>query len=179
MGDVVIRPARGSDLPALEQALGQRDYFADRLARQRRALGVLFTARRAGVVVGSGYLWLEPAEESEIRRFLPDVPLLTHLEVLPRHRNLGVGSQLIAAAEQVAQRRDHRLVALAVEESNPDAARLYQRLGYTDWGHGLIECLTEPVGPAGLRLPEKCAVLVKDLTAARVAVLAASTRRTP
>ena len=86
-----IRPARPGDLPSLVGRLGQEGYFADRLKREDAGRGVLLTAWRAGLVVGVVYLWLEPAEESEIRTHLPGTPLVTHLEIHPDHRRSHAG----------------------------------------------------------------------------------------
>jgi Ser/Thr protein kinase RdoA (MazF antagonist) len=45
-------------------------------------------------------------------------------------QNQGIGSQLIAAAENEARDRDLNFSELGVEKSNPGALRLYLRLGY-------------------------------------------------
>src|ERR671930_1511936 len=99
MREVEIRQAQRGDLDILARTLGQRQFFADRLDRQDNERGVLLIAWAQGVPIGDVYLWLEKAEEPEIREYLPDVPLLTHLEVSPAHRNQGVGKLLIDKAE--------------------------------------------------------------------------------
>ncbi|HWD02600.1 MAG TPA: GNAT family N-acetyltransferase [Amycolatopsis sp.] len=159
---VTIRPAGAADVATLAAALGTPRYFADRVSRQAKGLGVLFTAWLGQEPVGDLYLWLEPAEELPIRALLVDVPLLTHLEVRPSARNRGVGRALVEAAER---HLGHGRVALAVRTDNDDAARLYRRLGYDDWGHGTVVCYAEHLHPDGrtIREAEQCHVLVKTL----------------
>lgn len=162
MRDLTIRPARPDDLTSLIQRLGQARFFADRLDRQTDQRGVLLTAWRAGLVIGDVYLWLEPAEEPEIREHLPGTPLVTHLEIHPEHRRQGVGTSLIGAAEQLLTVAGHDQVALAVEVTNRAAAKLYTRLGYQEWPHPPVKCYS-PGDDNGHRRVEICNVMVKPL----------------
>jgi GNAT superfamily N-acetyltransferase len=160
----VIRPAHQLDLVALS-AVGDRRYYSDRIARQERKDGVLLTAWYSDRPVGDVYLWLEEAEEAPISDSLPGVPLLTHLIVREKERNRGVGSALISAVENQAVTLGHSRLALAVRTDNADAARLYDRLGYRDWGRGVVVCHAERTLSSGRVVldPEKCDVLVKNL----------------
>jgi GNAT superfamily N-acetyltransferase len=162
MGDLQIREARSTDLPALTQAMGQQPFFADRLSRQQHGLGRLLTAWQDNLPVGVVYLWLEPAEEPEIREHLPDTPLLTHLETHAEHRAQGIGTRLIKAAERWLYAKGYDRVALAVEVTNVRAARLYARLGYREWPHSTVVCLSLTDGN-GQRKVEICHIMVKPL----------------
>ena len=157
------RPARDEDLAALVEELGQEQFFTDRLARQAAGHGLLLTAWQEDRPVGDVYLWWEPAEEPEIREHLPGVPLLNHLEVHPTFRKHGIGTGLTTAAERELAARGFSEVALAVEEGNTDAMRLYERLRYREWPHGKVVCLTHPEDGRP-RAVEICHVLVKDLS---------------
>ncbi|HET9139965.1 GNAT family N-acetyltransferase [Actinophytocola sp.] len=161
LSDLEIRPASWADLHTLTEALGQRRYFSERLAHQQQGKGVLFTAWKHNRPAGHVYLRLEIAEEAEIRRFLPGVPFLTHLEVLREYRNGGIGTTLIATAEENLRDLRYGRVALAVEVSNVRAARLYERLGYVGWGCGEVVCHSVFDGDAARE--ERCDVLVKRL----------------
>jgi ribosomal protein S18 acetylase RimI-like enzyme len=165
MSDVEIRPARPADLALLVGTFGDEDFFTDRLARQQRGLGILLTAWSDGSPLGDVYLWLEPADEPEVRAYLPGVPLLNHVEVDAGHRNQGIGSELVLAAEKMLARRGHDQVALAVRIDNFDAQRLYERLGYQTWPHDSVECMYVVRLPDGSRkrCPETCNMLVKQL----------------
>ncbi|ANZ39523.1 hypothetical protein BBK82_29220 [Lentzea guizhouensis] len=162
MGDLTIRPARPEDLGSLAERLGQDRYFADRLDRQSEGRGVLLTAWLDDLVIGNVYLWLEEAEEPEIRAHLPGTPLVTHLEIHRDHRRQGVGTSLIGEAERLLADRGHGEVALAVEVNNTAAAKLYLRLGYQDWGYSPVECYS-PADENGHRDVEICDVMVKAL----------------
>lgn len=163
MRDLTIRPARPDDLGSLTRRLGQGRFFADRLARQSKGLGVLLTAWHADLVVGVVYLWLEDAEEPEILEHLPRTPLITHLEIHPEHRGMGVGTELIGEAERLLVSNGVREMALAVEVNNEAAARLYTRLEYREWPHGQVKCYS-PGDLNGHRRVETCTVMVKSLT---------------
>ncbi|TDV53713.1 GNAT family N-acetyltransferase [Actinophytocola oryzae] len=162
MRELHIREARETDLAALTGEMGQRPFFIDRLERQARNHGVLLTAWEGTRPIGDVYLWLEPAEEPEIRLHLPKTPLINHLEIHPAHRRRGYGTKLVRTAEQKLASLGHRRVALAVEQDNHVATHLYRRLDYADWPHPRITCLTFTDGTAP-RQVEICRVMVKEL----------------
>src|SRR6266545_4947436 len=151
MPPVEIRRVSLADLPALVATLGQVRYFTDRLDRQEAGRGMLLVAFMGGRPVGDVYLWLEEAEEAEVR---------------PKLQGRGIGTAIMMEAEGELRRRGHRLVALGVDTDNLRAAELYCRLGYIHWGHGLTETTREVDLSDGRieRLPDKCYVLVKKLT---------------
>lgn len=163
---VEVRKACYTDLAPLSRSLGHEDYFNERFERQKNDRGALFIAWLDGRPVGDVYLWLEPAEELEIRLFLPDAALLTHLEVLEPFRSGGIGTRIIEEVEAYVMREcEKRRVALAVRLDNHEAARLYRRLGYLDWGQGQLPCFADTIQRDGQRrrTVEYCYVLVKEL----------------
>ena len=165
MVDLEIHPVRPDEAPALVAAGGQAGYVVDRLARQAADHGVLLAAWLHGRPVGSVYLWLEDAEEPELREHLPNVPLITHLEVIGPDRSQGFGTQLVQAGEQELRRRGFAVAALAVEYSNKRAVRFYERLGYQDWGREFVDCVRRDWHEDGTftDTPEKCFVFTKSL----------------
>jgi GNAT superfamily N-acetyltransferase len=165
MTEPYVRSARSADLEPFAAALGDREFLIERLNRQRKGLGILFVAWLRYRPAGDVYLWLEEAEERPIRRHLPGVALLTHLQVHHELRNRGVGRTLVGAVERYLMENGHERVALAVRTDNPAAARLYRRLGYQDWDHGEVVCYARTALPDGrVRYePERCYVLTKDL----------------
>ena len=102
-----IRPAADADLEPLVAALGQRRFFSERLASQRGGGGVLLVAWLDGLPVGDVFLDREPAAEPEVRRRLPGVPRLVHLEVMAPFQRRGIGTALIHAGEDTARRLGH------------------------------------------------------------------------
>ena len=137
--ELEVRRGSDADLDALVAVFrGERSFFGDCLAKQQAGGGVLLVAWLDGRPVGDVFLDRDPAEEPEIRRWLPGVPRLNHLEVLGPLQRRGIGTALLRAGEATARKLGHRRVALGVGVDNPDARRLYERLGYADWGHGSI-----------------------------------------
>jgi GNAT superfamily N-acetyltransferase len=133
-----IRPGSAAHLAALVAALGQRDFFVDRLARQHQGRGVLLVAWLGDRPVGDLYLLREPADVPKVRRHLPGVPQLHHLEVVAPLQRRGIGTALIGAGEDTARWLGDEQLALGVGLANIHARRLYERLGYVDWGHGPV-----------------------------------------
>jgi GNAT superfamily N-acetyltransferase len=133
-----IRRASGADLAALVAVFGDRHFFTDRLARQHAGHGVLLVAWLDNRPVGDVFLDCGPADEPEVRRHLPGVPRLVHLEVDGQLWRRGIGSALIRAGEDAARWLGHLRLALGVGLDNPHARRLYERLGFVDWGHGTV-----------------------------------------
>jgi GNAT superfamily N-acetyltransferase len=164
--DLAIRQAHADDRPAIVRALGEERFFLDRLQRQGEGHGELLVAYEGDVVIGVVYVWRGEAEEPELREHLPDVPLLNHLEVVEHRRNHGIGTAIIEAAESLVLGLGLKKLALGLRLHNHDAARLYRRLGYREWEHGEI-WTTYVVMSDGeeTQVPEKCRILVKDLTA--------------
>ncbi len=135
---MVIRQASEADLGPLAEVLGQPGFFTDRLTTQRGGGGVLLVAWLDGRPVGDVFLTWEPADEPEVRRWLPGVPRLVHLEVVGPFQRRGIGTALIRAGEDLARRLGHDRLAIGVGVGNLGARRLYERLGYVDWGHGTV-----------------------------------------
>lgn len=165
MATLDIRTARDEDLPVLVAAFGQSQYFADRLARQRRGVGELLIAWRDGRPVGNGCLWREEPYEEAVRRHLGHIPTLTHLEVLPAEQGQGIGTQLIGAAERIATDLGYWQISLGVGVDNPAARRLYERIGYREWPHGSVDVIWDQVDEHGFseRHDLRCHWLVKQL----------------
>jgi GNAT superfamily N-acetyltransferase len=160
-----IRPANDAELPALVAVLGQRRFFSEQLARQGAGGGALLVAWVDGRPVGDVYLDRDPATEPAIRRYLPGVPILVHLEVLGPFQRRGIGTALIHAAEDTARRFGHQQLAIGVGVDNHGARRLYERLGYTDWGHGTTVTSWQEHDPTGapVTISETIAMLVRRL----------------
>ncbi|MFD8498128.1 GNAT family N-acetyltransferase [Amycolatopsis sp. NPDC059657] len=160
-----IRLAQDRDVDALVEVLGDREFVKDRLDRQALGLGKLLTIWSGDVLLGSMYIWLEAAEEPELRKLLPGVPLFTRIEVLEGYRGRGIGTQLISAGEDLLREAGYDTVALAVEVTNFRAELLYKRLYFDEWDHGQITCEGIEVLEDGRRksYDETCRIMVKKL----------------
>ena len=158
--DVEVRRAGPTDRPALVAVFGQEELFTDYLLRQERDGGDLLVAYLDGRPVGDVYLWRDRAYHPAVARHLADVPILTHAEVLPAHRGRGVGTELVRAGERLAYSYGHDRVCVGVEARNTRARRLYERLGYADWGQGMVELTWRR---EGVSVTEACHWLVKPV----------------
>jgi GNAT superfamily N-acetyltransferase len=160
-----IRPGADAELPVLVEALGQRPFFADRLARQHQGRGVLLVAWLGDRPAGDVYLLREPADVPKVRLHLPNVPHLDHLEVVGPLQRRGIGTALIHVGWDVARRLGDEQLALGVGLANIHARRLYERLGYVDWGHGSAVGTWRAVGDDGtvVAVSQLIDMLVKHL----------------
>jgi ribosomal protein S18 acetylase RimI-like enzyme len=155
---VVVRDLTPADLPAcawsgsvshlvhvaheLERAAaGEVDYLA---VCTPAGLPVAIGGVDYQAAVGAGTLW--------------------QLGVLPALRSCGLGTVLIRAAEDRIRSRGLRRAELGVEESNPRARALYERLGYAAYGSRPDSWDVEtPDGPPH-RYETMCTLMRKDLT---------------
>ena len=134
----VVRSCTDADLADLEAwaPTTKADLSHARwLERQRAGEISYFIAFVDGRIVGSAKVrWFEPRQPAH-----RPVPELFQLSVWPAEmRGRGVGSALIAEAERLARTKGIRSLTLGVDLEN-QAMRLYERLGYRDWGRGTCE----------------------------------------
>ena len=73
----------------------------------------------------AGQLWVDLT-----KRYEEGIGVLWALRVLIPFQNLGIGTRLIASAEEQLKALRFRMSELEVEKDNPRAQRLYRRLGY-------------------------------------------------
>ena len=97
------------------------DEWAASVNRFDRPGEALIVARDASQIVGVGGLNVDPYAGN------PSVGRVRHLYVLTAYRRRDIGERLVA--EIIAAARD-RFHTLRLSTSNPEAARLYERLGF-------------------------------------------------
>jgi ribosomal protein S18 acetylase RimI-like enzyme len=129
-----IRPLSAADLPAVRELAREADAegfrfvwrFVASLELQRVALDAaeefFLAAVENGHVVGLGGVTPDPYSAD------PTTGRLRHLYISPGLRRRGIGRALIEALETRATLRYQRL---RLRTDTPDAARFYERLGYT------------------------------------------------
>lgn len=129
---VNIRLAQESDLPAMEWE-GEFSHF-------RKMYRNCFDRSRLGITL----IWLMELEDAGLigqciiqlhsdRSELADGHTRAYLfgfRVRPAYRNLGLGTLMIHTVEDDLTRRGYRSLTLNVAKDNPDAMRLYNRLGF-------------------------------------------------
>jgi GNAT superfamily N-acetyltransferase len=127
-----IRPAEQHELDALiaaEQSPATREHHRERWDQQLRGEAVYLLARENGQVVGHTMLrrhsWYAEVQAG------PDPAEINALHVYEQGR--GIGTAIIAAAEELARDWGYSAIGLGVGLDNPGARRLYERLGYREW----------------------------------------------
>lgn len=130
--ELIIRQVKKTDLRALEWDGEFKKY------RQ------MFTSLYRNTFSGKTLLWLVEDSRHEIigqafimlsssERDAADGDTRAYLfafRVKPRWRNQGIGKHLMLFVENDLRQRGFKLLTLNVAKDNPDALRLYQRLGY-------------------------------------------------
>ena len=148
MGEIIIRIATESDIPALGRLgalllethyrFDEKRFMAPRAdsaegyawflrTQLKEKTVVVFVAERAGTVVGYVYAGLEPASWKELREpagFIHDVVMEDS------SRRTGIASSLVEAAIEWLRNHGAPRVVLWTAENNPAAQRLFNRLGF-------------------------------------------------
>ena len=123
-----------ADLSPLERHLptGRNNAHAYHFARQKSGDVEYLIAWIDDVPVGHGLINWVGFRDDAPRAAYPECPEISNLGVDQAWRGTGIGSALIAEAEARIRARGFRRAGLGVGVENPDAARLYARLGYRD-----------------------------------------------
>ncbi|MEY2467698.1 MAG: hypothetical protein QOF21_396 [Actinomycetota bacterium] len=134
-----IHACTPTDLDALlafDGRRGAQEAVRWRYEQQQRDEAVFLVAWRDETLAGRTSLtWW--SKYDQVRHALGDFPEINGLDAWPQ--NHGTGTLIVAECERIA--RDERgsdRIGLAVELGNPNAKRLYERLGFVDWGRGEI-----------------------------------------
>lgn len=150
--DVLVRACRADDLTRLEWFglyTHHREIFETAFARHLRGENIMLVADLKGFPAGQAWIDLTKHQPQQIG-------YIWAVRVFPVLRDLGIGTLLMEAAEQVLVQRDVAVAEVGVEKDNPDARRLYERLGYV-MHHSLSEeyGYTRPDGVRGWHVVEQ------------------------
>ncbi len=129
---LTIRPCVAEDLPKLEwfgQFTEHRELIRDAFERQRRGENVMLQVVAEANDFPIGQVWIDLEHKREAA-----TGLLWALRVIDCYQRMGIGTRLVAAAEAELRRRGYSCAEIGAERDNPDARRLYERLGYRVFG---------------------------------------------
>ncbi len=120
---VAIRECEERDLDHFERMWAPRhaDYCREQFARGSVALTILVAVDEKDAPTRKAHLDFQARE---------DAAVLIAALVAPELRGRGMGTELMRAAERFVCDRGLHAIVLGVEDSNPRARRLYERLGY-------------------------------------------------
>ena len=130
-----IRPCTDDDLAILSarwKVYG--DVHESHYSGQLTGASTYLIAWRDEEPLGSGVVQWGGCVGTKAREAFPNAVEFNHLQVRDEYRGQGVGTALIAAAEQLIGREGKPQVAVGVADDNPHAERLYLRLGYRRTG---------------------------------------------
>jgi ribosomal protein S18 acetylase RimI-like enzyme len=68
----------------------------------------------------------------ELENLAPDTWYVNVLAIRPQFRGAGLGTRLLAHADDIASRRGHRGLSVIVSDANRGARLLYERCGYEE-----------------------------------------------
>jgi ribosomal protein S18 acetylase RimI-like enzyme len=122
-------------VPNLDRALPIGGHYGHdhRLRGQDEGRWLYLVAFDPAPVGGCLVQWGGPVDEG-VRRQLPDAVEISNLFIASGSRGRGAGHALIEEAERQTILRGRPMVGVGVGDENPEARRLYERLGYAASG---------------------------------------------
>ena len=108
----------------------RNDYFAHAMAAVKKHAGKIFLALEKEKAVGVAICMIPPyGEESRLTTTCPKCGFISDLVVTASMRGKGIGSALLAQAEQYFTEQNCTLMQFCVSAYNQRALRLYERFG--------------------------------------------------
>ena len=145
---IVIRKAEESELELLEREFSPGDvsrYHFQRFEEQQKGKGIYLIAWHEDVPVGHLLVeWGGPQDQTVATQI--DVrgrAYLFAVETRGEYRRRGVATKMVQEGEKLAREHGCEWTGLEVGRvSNPEARKLYEKLGYKDWGLGelIVSC---------------------------------------
>lgn len=130
--NIVIRKLRRDDLPKLEwegELIHFRRLYAQAYAQYRSGDAVLWVAEDPqALIVAQVFIQLN-SRRQELANGTQRA-YLYGFRVRENYRNHGIGTHMLDIAEADLRKRGYTSVTLNVGRDNPDAQRLYERMGY-------------------------------------------------
>lgn len=137
---IVIRPAEEGQRDFLEEQFSPHSrshHHYWRIATQQRGEGIYLIAWHGDEPVGHFLLRWDGPTNDPTGAYPHRTACLEAGATKPAYQRRGVATRLIREAERLAAENGYRRIGLAVGSTdNPVARRLYERLGYRDWGRG-------------------------------------------
>jgi len=161
---IIIKPAEYSQLGLLEKEFSPDNLSKSHYKRydvQKRGEGVYLIAWHDHTPVGHFLLRWSGPDDARVMKYV-DVTHNAFLEAGATgvaYRRKGIATALIREAELLARAKGCTQIGLEVGSTdNPEAKRLYERLGYVDWGRGEFLISWEYIDKHGNRGTESEAV---------------------
>ena len=154
---LVIRDLTASDVPACGWSGGATHLAAVAAAVDRAARG------EVAYLAACGPVGLPLATVGIDFTKLPGAGLLWMLAVHPVVQSCGIGTALIAAGEERILQRGVDRAEISVEDINPRARALYERLGYVAYGEQAESWDQDAPDGTVRRYHARCITMAKQL----------------
>lgn len=158
---VTVRELRESDNLALEWHGGPdlRSFYQNQWFSHQSGLATVLIADCEGQPAGQAAIYWQGKPTH------PDLPDVQSLRVHPNHRGQGIGTQLLAAAEELVRQRGFSRICISAGVENHGARRLYERFGFQEIGQPYDDewSYVNTQGETVL-MEERVVDLMKDLT---------------
>jgi GNAT superfamily N-acetyltransferase len=129
-----VRACSERDLELLRELWPTSDDIAGADYAEQQAGATFLVAWEADEPWGWALIQWRGCLGENARAAFPGSVEVNHLQVRPHHQGRGTGTAILAAAEQRVRDCGIAEIAVSVSIENPDAARLYRRLGYQPTG---------------------------------------------
>ena len=161
---VVIRPLQEKDLPGLEWDGVYERYrrvFRQSFVDAERGQRILLVALAGETMVGQVFVQLSSSET----RYADGAQrgYLYALRVRPPWQGQGLGTRLVAAAEEALLSLGFSVAVIAAGKDNPRAHQLYERLGYRTFADDPGVWYFTDVNGVRQTMEEPCWVMEKRL----------------
>jgi GNAT superfamily N-acetyltransferase len=154
---LTIKPAEASQLEVLEHEFSPDTLSKPHYRRyevQQRGEGIYLIAWHDHISIGHFLLRWSGPDDAHVMQYI-NVTHSAYLEAgatRVAYRRKGVATALIREAERVAREKGCTQIGLKVGSTdNPEAKRLYEHLGYVDWGQGEFPTSWEYIDKLGNR----------------------------
>jgi len=142
---VAIRACEERDLDSFDALGGEQhvEYCRQQFGRGSHALAILVAVDESDAPIGKLHLDFEA-------RAARHQAVLVAASVTPELQGRGIGTALMNAAEYFVCSRGLGAIVLGVEDFNPRARRLYERLGYEAFASDDFKYVGAPVPNPGV-----------------------------
>lgn len=169
--DLVVKPAEEHQLDFLEEVFSPGNLTKPQYRRydvQRNGEGVYLIAWHKNRPIGHFLLRWSGPQDARVTQYI-DVTHSAFLEgglTKDDYRKKGVATAIIREAERISRERGCTHIGLEVSsKDNPEARRLYENLGFIDWGYGEFQINWEYHDMNGTRIRSDIVIFMqKPLT---------------
>ena len=138
MADAIVRPAVRSHAPGIASCVCEAYlHYIERTGRQPAPMLEDYSAVIAESIVHVVALG-ERIVGSIVLKETQDGLYLDNVAVRPSAKGTGVGRLLLTFAETEARRRGHGSICLATHELMVENRALYERIGYVEYDHRVV-----------------------------------------